>query len=68
MAIRDGLALANSLGLNQIEADSLQAINFCNGQKRWWDEATTLFAECMDISMPIENVIYKHCFSLLSGH
>lgn len=41
MATRDGLAFANSLGLDRIEAesDSLQVINFCNGQERWWDEA-----------------------------
>ncbi|XBH96203.1 hypothetical protein VPH35_086638 [Triticum aestivum] len=63
MAMRDGLFFANSLGLNQIEAesDSLQVINFCNGQERWWDEAAALFAECVDISTSIGKVIFKHC-------
>lgn len=37
MAMRDGLALANSLCLNWLEAesDSLQVINFCIEQTRW---------------------------------
>ena len=49
MAMRDGLFFANSLGLNQIEAesDSLQVINFCNGQERWWDEAAALFTDAL---------------------
>lgn len=61
--MRDGLALANSLGFNRVEeeSDSLQVINFCSGQTRWWDSAAAIFAECLDISSLIGKVIYKHC-------
>ena len=46
-AMRDGLVFANSLGFPRVEAesDSLNVINFCDGQSRWWDAATTIFAE-----------------------
>ncbi|XBI20563.1 hypothetical protein VPH35_061828 [Triticum aestivum] len=63
MSMRDGLAFANSLGFNRIEAESysLEAINFCTGHTRWWDEAATLFAECVDIGTMIGKVTFKHC-------
>ena len=63
LAMRDCLAFANTMGFHAIEAesDSLQVINFCNGQERWWDEAAALFAECVDISTSIGKVIFKHC-------
>ena len=63
MAMRDGLVFANSLGFSCLEAesDSLQVINFCTGQTRWWDEAAALFAECVDLGTSIGKVIYKHC-------
>ena len=57
------LLFANSLGFSRIEAesDSLQVINFCSGQTRWWDEAAVLFAECIDICSSIGKVTFKHC-------
>ena len=36
-------------------------IDSCGGQARWWDEAAALFAECVDISTAIGEVIFKHC-------
>ena len=59
LAMRDGLVFANSLGFNRLEAesDSLQVINFCNGQTRWWDSAAAIFAECVDTSSLIGKVI-----------
>ena len=63
-AMRDGLVFANSLGFPRVEAesDSLNVINFCDGQSRWWDAATAIFAECVDVSSLIGKVIFKHCF------
>ena len=63
-AMRDGLVFANSLGFPRVEAesDSLNVINFCDGQSRWWDAATTIFAECVDVSSLIGKVVFKHCF------
>jgi ribonuclease HI len=72
MAMRDGLVLANSLGFNrlEVESDSMQVINFCTGQSRWWDAATAIFAERVDTSTLIGKVIYKHCYrsSNQAGH
>ena len=63
MAMRDGLEFANSLGLNQVDAesDSLQVINYCNGQTRWWDDAAALFVECVDLGSMIGKVMFNHC-------
>lgn len=63
MTMRDGLEFANSLGLNQVdvESESLQIINYCNGQTRWWDEATALFTECVDLGSMFGKVMFKHC-------
>ena len=63
-AMCDGLVFANSLGFPRVEAesDSLNVINFCDGQSRWWDAATAIFAECVDVSSLIGKVVFKHCF------
>ena len=63
-AMRDGLVFANSLGFPRVEAesDSSNDINFCDGQSRWWDAATAIFAECVDVSSLIGKVVFKHCF------
>ena len=64
MAMRDGLYLANSLGFNRVEAesDSLNVVNYCQGQAQWWDAAAAIFAECVDIATSIRKVIFNHCF------
>ncbi|KAF6994308.1 hypothetical protein CFC21_011040 [Triticum aestivum] len=64
LAMRDGLVFANALGCNRVEAesDSLQVINFCNGQTTWWDIAAPIFGECLDTSNSIGKVIFKHCY------
>jgi hypothetical protein len=60
MAMRDGL----NLGFQRVEAesDSLNVIDFCNGQNRWWDPTAALFAVCVDISVLIGKVNFKHCY------
>ena len=62
--MRDGLVFANALGCNRVEAelDSLQVINFCNGQTTWWGAAAAISAECLDTSNSIGKVIFKHCY------
>ncbi|XBI00172.1 hypothetical protein VPH35_129307 [Triticum aestivum] len=54
----------NSLGFNRLEAesDSMQLIEFCTGQTRWWDVAAAIFADCVDTTTSIGKVIYKHCY------
>ena len=63
MAMRDGLIFASSLGFNRVEAesDSSIVIDYCSGQTEWWDSAAAVFAECVDVSLSIGKVIFKHC-------
>ena len=63
MAMRDGLIFASSLGFNRVEAesDSSIVIDYCSGQTEWWDLAAAVFAECVDVSLSIGKVIFKHC-------
>lgn len=64
MAMRDGLNLANRLGFNRVEAesDSLNVVNYCQGQHQWWDAAAAIYAECIDSATSIGKVIFTHCF------
>lgn len=63
LAMSDGLKLANSLGFNRVEeSDSLQVVNYCTGESRWWDSAAAIFSECVDTTISIGKVIFKHCF------
>lgn len=58
LAMRNGLAFANSLGFPRVEAesDSTTVIEYCSGQTRWWDAAAAIFAECVDVSSLIGKV------------
>ena len=53
----------NSLGFPRVEAESdcTMVIEYCSGQTRWWDAVAAIFAECVDVSLAIGNVIFKHC-------
>lgn len=63
MVMRDGLNLVNNLGFQLVEAesDSLNVINFCTRQNRWWDSAAVIFAECVNIGVLIGKTEFKHC-------
>jgi ribonuclease HI len=64
MAMCDGLNFANSLGFQRVEAesDSLNVIDYCTDQSRWWDAVVAFFAECVDVASSIGKVYFKHCF------
>ncbi|KAI5003235.1 hypothetical protein ZWY2020_030395 [Hordeum vulgare] len=61
LAMRDGLVFANALGCNQVEAesDSLQLINFCNGQATWWD---VIFKHCYQSCNQAAHVLAYFCY------
>ncbi|XBH85526.1 hypothetical protein VPH35_073426 [Triticum aestivum] len=69
MAMKEGLSLAYSLGLDNVEAesDSLEVINFCTGQSQWWDSAAAIYAECVDLANLIGKVKFKHCNRVVNG-
>jgi ribonuclease HI len=63
MAMREGLALANRLGCNnvQMESDSTETVEACSGEEMWWGESSAIFADCVDLASLIGNVIFKYC-------
>jgi ribonuclease HI len=63
LAIREGLNLIKRLGCCRVQAesDSLETIGACNGEERWWNEASTIFADCVDLVTHIGTVEFKHC-------
>jgi ribonuclease HI len=61
--IREGLALGDRLGCNRIiaESDSVETIEACSGDLRWWNESSAIFADCVDKAASIGSVTYKFC-------
>ena len=64
VATRDGLAFANTMGFHAIEAesDSLKVVNFCTGHDHWWDAATAIYTEILDLATDVGKVNFMHCF------
>jgi ribonuclease HI len=63
MAMREGLALANRLGCNNIimESDSVETVDACTGVERWWGESAAIFADFVDLAALLDQVSFKHC-------
>jgi ribonuclease HI len=63
IAMREGLDLANKLSLTrvQVESDSSEVIDACKGDERWWNEASIVFAGCVDVVTTIGDVSFSHC-------
>jgi hypothetical protein len=61
--MREGLALANRLGCNNVimESDSLETVDACTGSESWWGESAAIFADCVDLAALIDKVAFKHC-------
>jgi ribonuclease HI len=63
LAMREGLALANRYGGDNVimESDSLETVNACNGDEAWWGEESAIFADCVDLASFIDKIQYRHC-------
>jgi ribonuclease HI len=63
-AMKEGLILANQMGCSDIiaESDSIDIVEACSGDMRWFDEAAAVFADCVDLCTLIGRVKFKHCF------
>ena len=63
IAMKEGLALANQLGYNNViaESDCTEIIEACSGETIWWDESSAIFADCIDLVSLIGNVTFKYC-------
>ena len=51
----------------EAESDSLEVINFCVGQERWWDPAAAIFASCIDEAAMTGKVDFLHCLREANG-
>jgi hypothetical protein len=60
LAIREGLALANCFGFNNVimESDSMETVDACSN-KVWWGESSAIFADCLDLATLIDKVSFK---------
>jgi hypothetical protein len=63
VAMREGLALANTTGSSWVlaESDSMEVIQSCVGQDNWWGGSASIYADCVDRSVSIGNVSFSHC-------
>uniref|UniRef100_A0ACD5XCW7 Uncharacterized protein n=1 Tax=Avena sativa TaxID=4498 RepID=A0ACD5XCW7_AVESA len=61
--MREGLALINRLGCNNViaESDSTKIIEACNGEEAWWCESSAVLADCIDEASMVINVVFQHC-------
>jgi ribonuclease HI len=63
LAMREGLALANRLGCNNVlmESDSSATVNACTGEEVWWGDSSAVFADCVDLYSMVDKVSFKQC-------
>jgi ribonuclease HI len=63
MAMREGLVLANSMGINRLiaDSDSMKTVEACTGEERWWNESAAFYADCIDLSSSIGTVKFNYC-------
>jgi hypothetical protein len=58
LAMKEGLELANRMSLSRVQAesDSTDIIDACKGDERWWNEASAVFADCVDLATSIGDI------------
>jgi ribonuclease HI len=63
LAMKEGIGLAHRLGCSRVvaESDSLEVIQACNGEQRWWNEASAIFADCVDAAINLDSISFTHC-------
>jgi ribonuclease HI len=63
MAMKEGLALANRMGVNNVimESDSQEIVDACSRVDAWWGDASVIILDCMDLAAGIRKVSFKHC-------
>jgi ribonuclease HI len=61
MAMREGLALANRLGCNNVimESDSTETVEAFSGEDVWWGDSSAIFADCVDLASLIDKISFK---------
>jgi hypothetical protein len=61
-AMKEGLALAIKLWCNRIvaESDSTKVVEACNDIEAWWSEPSAIYADCVDMTTIIGEVVFWH--------
>jgi hypothetical protein len=44
-----------------VESDSLETIEACTGEHRWWNDSAAVYADCMDKPSNIGDICFKFC-------
>jgi ribonuclease HI len=63
IGMREGLMLIERMGSHNViaESDSMEVINACKGDQRWWSESAAILAGCVDLVSNIGTVSFGHC-------
>jgi hypothetical protein len=63
IGMREGLMLIERMGSHNViaESDSMEVINACKEDQRWWSESAAILADCVDLVSNIGNVSFGHC-------
>jgi ribonuclease HI len=63
IAMKVGLQLAQNIGCDRImaESDSIETIDACTGDSRWWNASSAVYADCIDLASSIGSVSFKSC-------
>jgi hypothetical protein len=43
------------------ESDSLEVIQACTSEQRWWNEASAIFTDCVDAAISLDSIGFIHC-------
>jgi ribonuclease HI len=62
-AMKEGLTLVERLGCSRViaESDSIETVEACNGEQRWWNDSAAIFADCIDIVTNIGDISFRCC-------
>jgi hypothetical protein len=50
-----------------VESASLEAIQACTREEIWWGDSTAIYADCVDLKIQIDKVLFIHCPTEANG-
>jgi ribonuclease HI len=63
IAMKEGLQLAQNISCNMImvESDSIEIIDACTCDSRWWNASSAVYVDCIDLASSIASVSFRSC-------
>jgi hypothetical protein len=57
-----GIPIENSPKVKRSQdSDSSSIIDACKGDEMWWNEASTVFVDYVDLATAIDDISFSHC-------